>query len=128
MLVDSSLVRRGPVARSEARLEMLETIREFGLERLEESADAEAVRAAHAAYYLDLAEQAEPRLLVEGSASWVDRLALELPNLRAAVDWALTSGRAEQVLRLSGTLLSMAYARGDPAEGRRWLERPWHTG
>ncbi len=122
VLVDSSLVRRDPVARSEARLEMLETIREFGLERLEESADAEAVRAAHATYYLDLAEQAEPRLLVEGSASWVDRLALELPNLRAAVDWALMSGRAEQVLRLSGTLLSMAYARGDPAEGRRWLD------
>ncbi len=122
VLVDSSLVRRDPVARNEARLEMLETIREFGLERLEASADADAVRARHAAYYLDLAEQAEPRLIVEGSASWVDRLALELPNLRAAVDWALASGRADQVLRLSGTMLSMAYARGDPAEGRRWLD------
>ena len=42
---------------------------------------------------------------MEGSASWGDRLALELPNLRAAVDWALISGRAEQLLRLWGRSL-----------------------
>ena len=63
-------------AAGEPRYGMLETIREFGLERLEASGES-ATRAAHAAYYLALAEQAEPHLIASGSAAWVERLAIE---------------------------------------------------
>jgi DNA-binding CsgD family transcriptional regulator/tetratricopeptide (TPR) repeat protein len=121
-LVEQSLVRAPEGDAEEPRYSLLETIREFGLERLAASGEEEAMRTAHARYYLSLAEQAELRLIVAGSATWIDRLAAELPNLRAAVTWALETSRSEAVLHLAGTLLSMAYARGDPAEGLRWLE------
>jgi non-specific serine/threonine protein kinase len=121
-LVDKSLLRQEPEADGEPRFRMLETIREFGLERLAESGEEAAVRAAHALYYLTLAREAETRLIVVGSASWVERLAKERANLRAAVTWALDHAQAEAVLRLAGTLLSFAYARGEPAEGLSWLE------
>jgi non-specific serine/threonine protein kinase len=101
---------------------MLETIREFGLEQLATSGEESATRATHAAYYLEWAAQAEPHLIVPGSATWVDRLAQERPNLRLAVSWALEQGDVEQVLRLAGTILSLGYARGDPHEGQQWLE------
>ncbi len=121
-LVEKSLVRVPETDAEEPRYTLLETIREYGLERLVACGEEEAVRTAHARYYLNLAEQAELRLIVAGSATWVDRLAAELPNLRAAVAWALEMDQAEAVLQLAGTLLTMAYARGDPAEGLRWLE------
>jgi non-specific serine/threonine protein kinase len=101
---------------------MLETIREFARERLAKCGEEEPAQADHADYYLSLAEQAELRLIVAGSASWVERLAIEWANLRAAVAWALEHGRAEAVLRLAGTLLSFGYARGEPAEGLAWLK------
>ncbi len=121
-LVAQSLVRAPEGDAEEPRYTLLETIREYGLERLVASGEEDAMRTAHARFYLTLAEQAELQLIVAGSATWVDRLAAELPNLRAAVAWALESGEGEAVLQLAGTLLSMAYARGDPAEGLRWLE------
>jgi predicted ATPase/DNA-binding CsgD family transcriptional regulator len=121
-LVDKSLLRQEPQPDGEPRFRMLETIREFGLERLGESGEERAVRAAHAEYYLTLAEQAELRLIAAGSATWIERLASERANLRTAVTWALANGQAEAVLRLAGTLLSFAYARGEPAEGLAWLE------
>jgi non-specific serine/threonine protein kinase len=121
-LLDRSLLVQEPQRDGEPRFRMLETIREFGLERLDEDSDACAVRSAHAAYYLKLAEDAESRLIAAGSANWVERLAAERANLRDAVAWTLSQGHAEPVLRLSGTILSDAYARGDPAEGLRWLE------
>jgi DNA-binding CsgD family transcriptional regulator len=101
---------------------MLETIREFGLEQLAAHGDEAATRAAHATYYLTLAERAEPLLIAAGSALWVERLAIERANLRQAVDWALRNDDATAVLRLAGTILSFAYARGEPREGQEWLE------
>ncbi len=125
-LVDKSLLRQEPQADGEPRFRMLETIREYGLERLAGPGgypgEGEATREAHAGYYLTLAEQAELRLIAAGSASWVERLAIERANLREAVAWALNHGRAAAVLGLAGTILSFAYARGEPAEGLAWLE------
>src|SRR5262249_51338456 len=121
-LVDKSLLWQEPQPDGEPRFRMLETIREFGLERLRARGEESAVRAAHADYYLTLAEQAELRLIAVGSATWVERLATERANLRAAVAWALAHGQAEAVLRLAGTLLSYGYARGKPADGLAWLE------
>ena len=61
-------------------------------------------------------------MIAPGSAALVERLALERGNLHAAVTWAVGNGRAAAVLRLAGTILSFAYARGEPREGQRWLE------
>ena len=121
-LVEQSLLIQTEEPPGEPRYGMLETIREFGLERLAASEEEQATRSAHAAYYLSLAEQAEPHLIASGSAAWVERLALERANLQTAVTWALRTGKADAVLRLAGTILSFAYARGEPREGQKWLE------
>ena len=127
-LVDMSLLQMSETKAGEARFTMLETIREFGLERLAASGEEHATRAAHAAYYLAWAAEAEPYLIARGSAVWVERLALEWPNLRQAVAWALAQGEIEPVLRLAGTILTLAYARGNPQEGEEWLEAALATG
>jgi predicted ATPase/DNA-binding CsgD family transcriptional regulator len=121
-LVEQSLLIQTEAPPGEPRYGMLETIREFGLEQLAASGEEAATRSAHAAYYLALAEQAEPHLIVSGSAAWVERLAIERDNLHTAVTWALRTGNAAAVLRLAGTILSFAYARGEPREGQKWLE------
>jgi predicted ATPase/DNA-binding CsgD family transcriptional regulator len=127
-LVEQSLLIQTEAPPGEPRYGMLETIREFGLERLAASGEESATRAAHAAHYLALAEQAEPHLIVSGSAAWVERLAIERDNLHTAVTWALRTGNAAAVLRLAGTILSFAYARGEPREGQQWLEAALATG
>jgi predicted ATPase/DNA-binding CsgD family transcriptional regulator len=121
-LVEQSLLIQTEAPPGEARYSMLETIREFGLEQLAASGEENPTRSAHAAHYLALAEQAEPYLIVSGSAAWVERLAIERDNLHTAVTWALRTGNADAVLRLAGTILSFAYARGEPREGQQWLE------
>src|SRR5215216_2513795 len=121
-LVEQSLLIQAESPPGEARYSMLETIREFGLEQLAASGEESATRSAHSAYYLALAEQAEPHLIASGSAAWVERLAIERDNLHTAVAWALRTGNAAAVLRLAGTILSFAYARGEPREGQQWLE------
>jgi len=102
---------------------MLETIREFGLEQLAASGEEQHARARHAAWCLSLAVQAEPALYGgPGQVQWLDRLAAEHDNLRAALRWALAHD-PETALRLAGALYWFWYVRGHLAEGRRWLER-----
>jgi predicted ATPase/DNA-binding CsgD family transcriptional regulator len=126
-LVDKSLVRReeqadgGPDAGT-ARYGMLETIREFGLERLAASGEEADVRAAHAGHFLALAEEAEPGLEGPAQARWLARLEREHDNLRAALAWG-TAAAPAAALRLAGALWLFWYVRGHLAEGRGWLER-----
>jgi hypothetical protein len=99
-LVDHSLVQRSSGEEGEARLTMLETIREFALEQLEvhESnieAEGRATRRAHAEYYLQLVEQANQELVGPEHVSWLDRLEHEQDNLRAALAWTVDQGGAE---------------------------------
>jgi predicted ATPase len=116
-LVDKSLVR----IRERDRFWMLETIREYASERLEESAVADELRRHHAEYFLALAEEAEPEL--RGSPKhWLERLEHEHDNLRAALDSLQSSGESELVLRLAGALPRFWVMRGHPAEGLRRLE------
>ncbi len=122
-LVDKSLVRQGAGSDDEPRFSMLETIREYALERLAESGEAEIVRRQHAAFFLALAEQAEPELRGPRQAAWLTRLEAEHDNLRAAVQWALDTAEAETGVRLAGALSRFWEARGHLSEGRRWLER-----
>jgi predicted ATPase/class 3 adenylate cyclase len=123
-LVDKSLVRH-----SAGRFWMLETIREFAREKLEESGEGEHLRRRHAERFLMLAEEAEPYLLEEGVAadwhggsSWLDRLEAEVDNLRAALDWAESTGDKELAQRLAGALSEFWCGKEHVPEGQRRLE------
>jgi non-specific serine/threonine protein kinase len=102
---------------------MLETIREFAGERLEERGEAASVRRRHAEHLVALAERAEPALTSPEQAFWLSRLGEENANIRAALEWADETGELELGLRLAGALVRFWSARGLMAEGRQWLER-----
>ena len=121
-LVDKNLARRADRGAG-ARFELLETIREFGLERLRASDEYEPTHRSHAAYFRSLAERARDALAGPAQVRWFDRLEIEHDNLRAALDWAAESGDAELALRLSGALWRFWMARGYLVEGRAQLER-----
>lgn len=121
-LLDKSLLRQEEELGAEPRVMMLETIREFALEKFEESSEAEAIKRAHAEYFLALAEQAEAELLGSEQESWLERLDPEHDNMRVALAWAIERRDTELGLRLAGALRPFWYARGYFDEGRRWLE------
>jgi predicted ATPase len=116
-LVDKSLVR----VREGDRFWMLETIREYANEKLEESGEAEGLRRLHAECFLALAEEAEPHLLATPE-EWPERLEREHDNLRAALDRLEGSGEGQLAQRLAGALWRYWYMRGHLTEGRRRLE------
>jgi predicted ATPase/class 3 adenylate cyclase/DNA-binding CsgD family transcriptional regulator len=126
-LLDQSLLQQTEREGEQPRLVMLETIREFGLEVLAESGEMEAIQHAHAAYYLALAEEAEPELIGPRQAVWLERLEREHDNLRAAMQWLLAQKGTEQgremALRLGGALLRFWEVRGHWSEGWSFLER-----
>jgi len=102
---------------------MLETIREFALDRLLETADAPVVQQRHAAYYLALAEGAEPQLVGPAQATWLARLEREHPNLVSALGWCASTGRIPASVRLVRALSWFWTVRGHLAEGREWTSR-----
>ena len=116
-LVEKSLVRRG-----EDRFWMLETVREYAEERLEESGESDVVRKRHALHYLELVEQAEPQLQGADRLRWLDLLEDERENIRAALDWARKVDDADLELRLASALREFWNARGPIAEGVRRLQ------
>jgi predicted ATPase/DNA-binding SARP family transcriptional activator/DNA-binding CsgD family transcriptional regulator len=122
MLVDKSLVV-SEAGEGSFRYGMLEPVRQYARERLEESGEARAIKRAHAEHFLALAEEAEPRLWGSGDRPWFDRLEKEHDNMRAALSWAIENEEAELALRLGGALRWFWRARGYFGEGRRWLER-----
>jgi predicted ATPase/DNA-binding CsgD family transcriptional regulator len=117
VLVDNSIVLGDG-----ERFAMLETIREHAGEKLAESGGRDALRRAHAAHYLALAEAAEQELTGPNQASWLWRLESENGNLRAALHYSLEDGSAANGLRLASALWAFWLARGYLGEGRRWLE------
>jgi non-specific serine/threonine protein kinase len=109
-----------------ASYRMLETIRHYSLERLEEASEAAPARSRQLAYYTNLAESIENDLLTESQPLWLERLEGEHDNLRASLDWAWSSERTDDRqlgLRLAGSLVWFWYFRGYLREGRSWLER-----
>jgi predicted ATPase/class 3 adenylate cyclase len=101
-----------------ARYRLLETVRQYGRDRLLESGKADAVRGRHRDYYLRLAEEAEPHLTGPEQAAWLDRLQREHANLRAALEYSV---EREVRLRLAGALWRYWMMRGHLTEGRGWL-------
>jgi predicted ATPase/DNA-binding CsgD family transcriptional regulator len=122
-LVDKSLLKQEEGKGGEPRFTMLETIREYALEQLEMSGEAEVLRRRHIVYYLTLAEAAEPRLHSAEQLDWMARLENEHDNLRAALAWSQTA-RDDVALgqRLAGALWLFWQMHGHHTEGRRWLE------
>ncbi len=121
-LLNKSLLRRQAHAGAETRFEMLETIREYALERLQASGDSETLRR-HAAYYLALAEAAEPELSGAKQKQWLERLECDYDNLRAALEWLLEQHEVELALRLTGAIWKFWHIRSYPGEGQRWIEQ-----
>src|ERR687898_830073 len=121
-LLDKCLLGHEEGAGGEPRFVMMETIREYAQERLEESGEAESIKRAHAEYFLALVEEAEPMLWGAEDAAWLDRLEREHDNMRAVLSWAIEHGEGELALRVGAALRWFWYMEGYYGEGRRWLE------
>ncbi len=119
-LVDKSLLRQVDEEKVEPRFTMLQTIREYAIEKLEASSEANALLRRHAAFFARLAEEAEP-WLEQGAEQkrWLDLLEAEHDNLRAALTWSLDAA-PDIALRLVGALPRFWEIRGYVTEGRRW--------
>lgn len=121
-LVDASLVVSPNAADAHGRYRLLDLVREFAAERAAESGDIEVLRRRHAEHYLALAEQAEPELRGGAQRQWYERLLADEGNFRAAIGWALESGRDETALRLAAALWMFWRRAGLLTEGRSWLD------
>jgi predicted ATPase/class 3 adenylate cyclase len=121
-LVDKSLLRQEEGPNGEPRFVMLETVHEFAREKLEQSAETQEIKRAHAEYFLTLAEEAYPELKGPDQLEWLKRLEAEHDNMRAALSWASERKAAEVALKLGGALWWFWSVRDYYSEGRRWLE------
>ena len=148
-LVDQSLLKQVETPNGDPRLYLLETIREYALERLDASGEKNSLQHQHAAYFLTMAERAELALHSEAEAEWLRNLEVEYDNLRAAFTWALADTQttrsavgttivstasgatssahrvmptpAELGVRLAGAMASFWLIRGRLGEARQWL-------
>jgi tetratricopeptide (TPR) repeat protein len=123
ILVNSSLVVQEARADGEPRFRLLELVREYAWEQVVAHGEVSLLRSRHAAYYLALAEMAEPELKGREQAAWIQRLEREHDNLRAAQWWAQAQEQVETGLRLATALQRFWELHGHLREGRGWLER-----
>ena len=123
VLVEQSLVvMQPPKAGVEARYEMLEPVRQYALEKLEQSGEAGDAHRKHAEYFLGLAERAQPELMGERQVEWLERLEQENSNLRAAMNWALATSDAETAARMGWALWEFWWVHGYQREGLQWMK------
>ena len=122
-LVDKSMVvvEEGPGG--EARYKLLEVLRLYGAERLAETGETEDVRSRHAAFFLSMAERAEPELFTSQQAACLNRLESDYDNFRAAMGWALESDHGEIALRVASALTLFWIYHRHVGDGQDWLER-----
>ncbi len=121
-LIDKSLLRQDEqVGSDDYRFSMLETIREFAVEELAAGGEEDAVRRSHAHYFMEFAEHAALELVGANQSAWLDKLAQDHDNLRAALGWAQSSGDAATELRIAAALWRFWYLRGYLSEGQGWL-------
>jgi len=118
-LLDKSLVRQR--GQEESRFGMLETIRQYAAEKLEERGERELLQRGHAEYFTALAEEAEPQLSGSEQGRWLARLESEHDNLRVVLSWSLEEGN-ELGKRVAANLWQFWEVRGHLSEGSRWLE------
>jgi predicted ATPase/class 3 adenylate cyclase len=113
-----------PAVEGEARFSMLETIREFGRERLVDSGEEGSLRRQHAEFFLALAERADLELVGPNQAAWLARLKAEHYNLRAVLEWCVLHPEHTDIgLRSAAGLVLYWDVHGHYTEGSGWLER-----
>lgn len=120
-LTDKSLLRLE--GEEDRRFRMLQTIREYAMQRLQLLRDTDRMQSRHAAYYLELAKQAEPAFRSPDQDVWMDRIETEHDNMRAALSWSLQGEDRELALQLSAALHRFWQVYGYLSEGRQWLEQ-----
>jgi predicted ATPase/class 3 adenylate cyclase len=123
VLLDGSLLLRDDDRRGGPRIRQLETVREYAVETAREGAVLDGLRRRQAGWVLGLAADAEEGLGGPHQADWLERLELELANVRAALDWSLDAGEAELALRIATALGRFWRAHGHASEARTWLEQ-----
>jgi len=116
-LVEKSLLRQ-----SAERFWMLELIRGYAAERLEDGGTVEELRRRHAEHFVGFAERIEPELMRDRQAEWLELLDNDHSNARSALAFLLERGDFERTLRLVGALAMFWLKKGYLSEGRRWLE------
>jgi tetratricopeptide (TPR) repeat protein len=121
-LADQSLIVAAPTRGGRARFRVLRTIQSFALDRLAHDGIEADVRRRHAQAYLDLATQVSHQLNTSRHGEWLDRMAPEQANLRAAVRWSIDAGEGVLALRLTAALWRFWQAFGQVADGRRLAE------
>ncbi len=121
-LVNKNLLRQAGVFDGELRFNMLETIREYALEKLEEDQEMEIIRMIHLDHFLALAKKADEQRWTPGHIHWLDILEAERGNLHEALRWASNHGQKRKFLELAGSLWLFWSMRGPLTEGRVWLE------
>ena len=122
-LVDKSLVIAETSGRPQARYRLLETIREYALDKLEGAGEEQRVRNRHLEFFLARAEEAASRLGDEYQQLWLNWLEGEHDNLRAALAWSLEGNRIDAGLRIASALVRFLEIRGYIQEGMAWFER-----
>jgi predicted ATPase/DNA-binding CsgD family transcriptional regulator len=122
-LVAKSLVVAETTSGAQARYRLLETIREYALEKSDVAGELSRLRDRHLDLFLARAEAAAPKLLDSYQQLWLNWLEGEHDNLRAALAWALESGRIETGLRIAIALMGFWEIRGYVQEGLIWFER-----
>ena len=123
----SALLAKSLLARSEGRAgaslyRMLGIIREYGLRRLEDESDADAIHHRHAEYFAGQAEQAAADLHTADATDWLERIDHEIPDMRAALVWSVEHDPVTAA-RVTSALVPIWTARGSLTEGRTWLDR-----
>lgn len=121
-LVEQSLVQVSSDPLRGNRYGMLEPVRQYARERLRESGELEYALRRRAAFFVSLAEEAEPELRGPRQVEWLDRIEVEDPNYRAVMAWALASGEAQTAARIGWGLWSFFWFRGYHEEARLWME------
>jgi predicted ATPase len=126
-LVDKSLLVSREQSNGEPRLKMLQVVREFARENLKRRNEENAIRHLHAAFFAELAEQAEMGFRGEESSQWLETIELEHDNYRAALEWALLH-EPETSMRIAAALPEFWFRRGHLAEGIKWSREALNGG
>ena len=122
VLIDQHLVRRTARAGDPSRYEMLTTIREYGLEQLDQSGEAAEVQHILAALYLSYVQHRSTGFYGRQAAELLKQVELEYDNVRAALRWTIDHRDARMALAYGAALREFWSVRGLVSEGRRWLE------
>ena len=120
-LLDQSLIRQAPAHEHEARFGMLESVREYALEQLQAHGEVGEAQRAHAEYFLQLSETANPGMVAGPErAAWLRRLDAETDNLLTAMRWCFEQKQVERGLRLGAAASRYWFYQGSLNHWREW--------